>query len=322
MKCPHCDSWKIKENKELTIAEWISVIKQINQWLGPVPVYVAGGEPLVKKGIGELLDFISQQNPLFLMTNGQSGKDIFLPQVDSGHENLLVSLYSLDSATHDSIRQTPGSHRKAMECIDELIKRREKKKGTMKINVAFLVTSRNYREMPEFVDYFSKRGVHTSFLALRDNPLDNFMSDSVSYDDQWYRNNPLWVDDISGFTEVINKVIEQKHSGLLVNTYENILLHYIDYFRSPHSVVEKTCYIPALNFVVGPAGDVTICYYSGCVGNVLESSPKEIWKSLRRKNEIKRLKSCTNYCRIHSSFNFLNWKEKVRGLKSQQSDFY
>ncbi len=314
MKCPHCDSWKIKDNKELSVEEWIGVVSQINQWLGPVPIYVAGGEPLIKKDIDKLLHFISLQNPLFLMTNGQHGKEIFQSHIDAGQESVLVSLYSLDPATHDSIRQTPGSHGKAMECVEELIIRREQKKSTMNINIAFLVTSRNYKEMPGFVEYFSKKGVHTSFLVLRDNPLDIFASGSVSYDDQWYLNNPLWVDNIAGFTDTIHKVIAQKRSGLLVNTYENVLLHYIDYFQSPATVLGKTCYVPAINFVAGPSGEVTLCYYSESVGNVLRSSPKDIWTSARRANEIKRLKSCRNYCRIHSSFNYINWKEKVRGL--------
>ena len=75
LKCPHCDSQKIKSVTELSINQWKTIVTKINNWLGPAFMMVAGGEPLLKEGIFDLLKFISKRNKFGIMTNGQHNKD-------------------------------------------------------------------------------------------------------------------------------------------------------------------------------------------------------------------------------------------------------
>lgn len=313
LRCPHCDSWKVPIRDELSVGQWTDVVRRANEWLGPVPIYVAGGEPFVVPGVGELLHFITDRgNPLFIMTNGQH------ELVEADYDSILVSIYSLDPALHDAIRSSPGSHRKAMAFLEGLLARDAARRDDepTRVNVAFLITSENYREMPRYVDFFSRRGVHTSFMVLRNNPLDVLTSDFGEYDRHFHRRNPLWVRDVAGLECAVRDVVAQKRAGLLVNNYEGALHRYVDYYRDPESVLSHPCHMPALCFTVDPTGDVRICFYSAKVGNVLREHPREIWRSGRRAGELGALRSCTGYCRIHSNYNFLCWTEKAYDLWS------
>jgi len=314
LKCPHCDSQKIKSVTELSINQWKTIVTKISNWLGPAFMMVAGGEPLLKEGIFDLLKFISKRNKFGIMTNGQHNKDKIKKLVESNPSYILISLYSLKPEIHDSIRSSPGCHKKTISFIEELIKEKKRLNKNMKINLSFILTSRNFRKAPAFIDYFSKKGVYTSLTVLSTNPLDVFASNSIKYDPFWYKSSDLWIHDIPELKKIMNKIIEQKKNGALINNFESTLKKYVDYYQYPLKPVTSKCYNPILTFTIDPLGDINLCYYSENIGNILEDNPENLWRSLQRRNELKRLKKCKANCRICNNYNFLTLKEKIKFL--------
>ncbi|MBC8501313.1 MAG: radical SAM protein [DPANN group archaeon] len=313
-KCPHCDSQKIKGTKELTINQWKDIVKKINRWLGPKPICLAGGEPLLKKGVYDLVSSISKNNKVYIMTNGQHDEKTAKRLVESNISQILISFYSLNPRIHDSIRGTKEAHKRAKNFIEELLKEKKKQKKDIRIDLSFLLTSKNFREAPAFIKHFSKKEIYTSLTPLRRNPLDIFSEDFKFYNKYWYKKSSLWINDKEEFVKIIKKIICMKKKGYLINNYINTLKKFVDYFENPSQLNKFNCYMPLLNFVIGPMGDVRLCYYSRNIGNVIKKDPKGIWYSEERMNEIKRLKKCTNYCRIHNNYNFINLDEKIRFL--------
>src|SRR4051794_20325017 len=48
-KCVHCDIWKNKGRDDSpTVAQYKSVLAEMRQWLGRVPIFFSGGEALLR----------------------------------------------------------------------------------------------------------------------------------------------------------------------------------------------------------------------------------------------------------------------------------
>src|SRR4029077_18553697 len=60
-KCRYCDYWRLKEYKEeMTIAEWQKALLSLQEFVGPYHIEYSGGEPFIKKGFVDLLEFCSK----------------------------------------------------------------------------------------------------------------------------------------------------------------------------------------------------------------------------------------------------------------------
>src|SRR3954465_12832577 len=55
-KCVHCDIWKNKGKDDTpTVEQYKATLSEMREWLGPVHVYVSGGEALLRPYVPELL---------------------------------------------------------------------------------------------------------------------------------------------------------------------------------------------------------------------------------------------------------------------------
>src|SRR3989344_1908979 len=59
LRCKYCSIWQegnIKE--ELSLEEWKKFLKDLHEWLGEAHIGITGGEPLLRKDIFEMLDYM------------------------------------------------------------------------------------------------------------------------------------------------------------------------------------------------------------------------------------------------------------------------
>ncbi|MDR0953702.1 MAG: radical SAM protein [Elusimicrobiota bacterium] len=122
MRCLHCGSAADGNNRNdiLFFQQWCKVIEDLNK-LGVRGITLSGGEPFLYPKWQELLEFINKTNPKIIkmmITNAFNIKeeDIkFLKSINLSH--LAISIDG-NGATHDYIRQTPGSFKKSNEVMD------------------------------------------------------------------------------------------------------------------------------------------------------------------------------------------------------------
>src|SRR3954447_5541085 len=71
-RCVHCDIWKNKAREDTpTVEQWKTVLSDLRRWLGPVHVFLSGGEALLRPVTVDLLAHGSQIGLLMeVLTHG------------------------------------------------------------------------------------------------------------------------------------------------------------------------------------------------------------------------------------------------------------
>ena len=119
-RCVHCGTtaYRDLERKELSEEEVLELMRQAGA-LGAGGVYFFGGEPLLAKG---LLEMVRAAKSLGLIatldTNGiLIDRKMARSLAEAGLDRIGVSVDSADEAEHDRLRQTPGAYRAALNAI-------------------------------------------------------------------------------------------------------------------------------------------------------------------------------------------------------------
>ncbi len=126
-KCQICDFWKTEHDpaKELTVDQIRLIGKKLN-CLGTLIISLAGGEPLAREDIFDIITILNQENHFpILITNGwyvneSLAKDI----LRAGLQEISVSVDYLDPQKHDAQRGQPGSWERAIRALELLQKSR------------------------------------------------------------------------------------------------------------------------------------------------------------------------------------------------------
>lgn len=116
-RCLHCGVNLPKGVRELTTAEWISVIGEMIR-MGTSYFSLSGGEPLLRDDMEEIIASMGSAAVAFLFTNG---KGLSFARARSlkkaGLFGLSVSLDSADPDTHNSMRNDPHAFEHALGAI-------------------------------------------------------------------------------------------------------------------------------------------------------------------------------------------------------------
>jgi cyclic pyranopterin phosphate synthase len=120
-KCVYCRSGEGDERyPELTIDEYLHLI-QLFVGLGITKVRLTGGEPLLRRGLVELVQELALMPTLdgapldlAITTNGHLLTSLAKPLKDAGLNRVTVSMDAVDSAVFERITRVPGSFEKVL----------------------------------------------------------------------------------------------------------------------------------------------------------------------------------------------------------------
>ncbi len=126
-KCQICDFWKQEHDpaEELTLDDVRRIGDQLGQ-LGTLIVSLAGGEPLIREDIFDIITILNQKGHFpILITNGwyvdqTVAKDI----LRAGLQEISVSVDYADPAKHDAQRGLPGAWDRAVRALELFHKNR------------------------------------------------------------------------------------------------------------------------------------------------------------------------------------------------------
>ena len=119
--------------------------------LGIVDLVISGGDPLLKKDIGEIIDYATKNFITTVYDNGSMAaqKIDCLKNVDF----VAISIDSLDEAKNDSMKAVPGAWKKAMETVETL------HNNGVKVAVTPTISQKNIYEIVDITNYFTKKGI-------------------------------------------------------------------------------------------------------------------------------------------------------------------
>ena len=115
-KCVYCRTGEVgAQYPELAIDEYLRLIRRFVA-LGITKVRLTGGEPLLRRGLLELVSELKslrtlagEQLDLALTTNGHLLEDLAAPLKAAGLDRVTVSMDAVDAATFERITRIPGS---------------------------------------------------------------------------------------------------------------------------------------------------------------------------------------------------------------------
>ncbi|MDP2905225.1 MAG: radical SAM protein [Candidatus Omnitrophota bacterium] len=196
--CRHCFNWfeanpkgAIGNSKKLDLTA--DEISRIFSNLGPIEyLYVAGGEPFIRKDLCEVLQNIyefSRPKTINISTNGQI-IDNTIVTVDNflkGHPEVrLIIKVSIDGIAedHDAIRNTPGAFARAISVYQSLMRLKDAHKK-LKVGINTVFSSLNQDKIFDIYEYFCNLKPRPDCMAqllVRDEPRDQQCKQGLKLD--------------------------------------------------------------------------------------------------------------------------------------------
>jgi MoaA/NifB/PqqE/SkfB family radical SAM enzyme len=259
----------------------------------PFEINLGGGEPLLKKGILDLIKLCAKYGfrPTISTNATLIDKEMAQKIADSGLYRLGVSLDSLDQNTHDFLTGAIGSYKRLMDAIEYL--RRYWKKGN--INIHSVIVEHNIAGIGELVEWVNKEDFFTgvSFIAL----AQPFRTDIV---ERWYLDKEygfLWPKDYGRLSLIIDMLIEYKNSGYKILNPLSQLIAYKKYYKNPASFVRiNKCDFGDYTFNVNVLGLVHLCCFMQPIGSIKKSKIKDIWYSEEAMRTRALMHNCQKSC--------------------------
>ena len=152
------------EHDEILSLEEVYRIAKAFAKLGVSKIRLTGGEPLVRKGIVELVERLSKLDgvtDLAMTTNGLLLKDMAGPLKDAGLGRVNISLDTLDKSKYKEITRG-GDLKKVLEGIEEA---RRVGLTPIKINTV-LIGGFNDNEIMDFINMTQKENIDVRFIEL------------------------------------------------------------------------------------------------------------------------------------------------------------
>jgi len=163
-RCVYCmaeDMTFLPREQVLTLEEIYTIAKAFAE-LGVKKIRVTGGEPLVRKGVLELLEKIGQiesLNELVITTNGSQLETMASDLKVAGVKRINISLDTLDADKFKAITRT-GDLQQVLRGIDAV-----KAVGFERIKLnAVILKGSNHQEVCDLVQYAVDKGIDISFI--------------------------------------------------------------------------------------------------------------------------------------------------------------
>lgn len=167
LRCRYCmpsEGVNLKKHEEILTLEELYFIAKCTSRIGIKKIRLTGGEPLVRKGIINLVSMIKEIpeiEDLSLTTNGTLLNKMALPLKKAGLDRVNISMDTLDEEKYKYITRG-GNIKSVIEGIDKAL---ELGLHPVKINCV-LVNGFNSEELSKFILLADKKPLHIRFIEL------------------------------------------------------------------------------------------------------------------------------------------------------------
>lgn len=162
--CKHCSSLAKKTStKEISLNKAKIIIEEAIR-MGVEEIKFSGGEPLLWKGIDELINILNNNNiKTCVYTTGNIS--LFNEKIEilksMGLNRIIFSLFSSDRKQHEDVTKIKGSYNKTISAIEKCVSL------NISTEIHFVPLASNYKELPQIAWLGKKIGVsNISILRL------------------------------------------------------------------------------------------------------------------------------------------------------------
>jgi len=151
LRCKSCGVWK-HISQELSTNEIKKVIEKIFEVIPPKIIGITGGEPLLRKDIFEIIEFISKKSlSVGINSNGTLPKNIYQKLLETSIDTIGISLHFISRNKQDEFSGVSGTWKKI---VDNLYYLKDNNTGKF-VYVQCTLTSYNYQEVLELKKFIN-----------------------------------------------------------------------------------------------------------------------------------------------------------------------
>ncbi len=286
VKCVMCDCWLEKQDY-ISDQHILSFLQELRAWIGPnFFVQIAGGEPLVFKGIFDIFRFCAENGIICkISTNGYGLNPSVCDQIiESGLKYLSVSLDSHIPEVHDRYRGLEGTYAKAMQGLRYL-----RQHSQMTLGISAILMKENIYHIKDFTNFL---------LDLSD--IDRILFQPIrDYDNpiEKWKEYQYWITDEQALDEGMDFLIEKKMNNAKILNQISDFEMFRNYFKDPYSIVNtRECYIGYEQLFIDDKGDIRMCQAYDVIGNIKDSSIREVWHAKQTKELRQTMVGCDLPC--------------------------
>ncbi len=275
-RCGFCGYWKSPEGAEpeQTVEQFEYGAKQLGR-VGSMLISLAGGEPLLREDLVDIIKVVARYHLPFVTTNGylltrEMAADIY----EAGIWGVSVSVDYADAAKHDRRRGMKGAFARAVEALDHLARGRRHR--WQRLNLMAVLMHDNFEDMEELA-----RLAHQYNAYLMIQPYCKLKTG----DEQFMCRD----DDIS------EKLLELRRRlpNFLSNPY------FLGQFGEALNGGVPNCLAGRSFFNIDSQGDVAICVEKRGqpVGNLYKDDIIALFQRMRPVHKTNRCRQCWYNCR-------------------------
>lgn len=314
--CQHCFLKTVRHKTKEISKE--AIIKIANSLSKAARISLTGGEPFLRKDLGEIIDQLMNLalvEAIAVTSNGSLPEkiDTICRKVTNTHKkpfHIQISLDGLEN-THNLIRNIKDGFSKAIETISRL-NMIKKENNNFSYIIAITLMKQNMFEIEELVDYLQNLRYPSKISIIRGNSFSTF---GVPKDVLDFEYEPNVNSNIN--TKKARKIIENitnkhpKYFDDFQNRKLKIMLNTIDYKKRL-----IPCYAGYEDLVIYSDGNISLCEQVKPFGNLDEWNWDllKAWNStMAMENRVKLTHcSCIHGCNINTSIREQN-KSKFLG---------
>ena len=282
-RCVHCDIWKNRGKEDSPSAgQWKTLLSDLRGWLGPVHIFISGGEAMLNPYAIEIAAHGSAIG-LFVefLTHGYWDDQTKIEKLALARPwRVTISLDGIGEI-HNQIRGRERFFEKTAASIETLKRVRTENKLDFAIRLKTVIMRQNLDSVCDVARYADQEGLHVFYQPIEQNY-------DTAEDSRWFEHSETWPEDSARAVEVVNQLIQLKQDGLpIANSYAQ-LEAMIPYFCDPdamriatqtHTAHETRPLCSALiTLQIEADGNVTACAGMEPVGNIKTSRIRDIWE--------------------------------------------
>lgn len=208
LKCPYCNVPEFSYN-ELNLNDWIKAI-QILDCLKVTKIHFLGGEPTLYKDFFDVVKYVIENTNMdcSFTTNGVTSKEFVRKIINKFGDKIGIGLSIDEMNIANSI--SPVKAKCGIELINYL--RNNNLLNKAKIIIYIVLSKKNIDTIVDNVKFFSNQGISVYILPFHWDKQESFVHRRANN-----QNAFVFKDDLIKFNDTIDKLIELKNSGALIN---------------------------------------------------------------------------------------------------------
>jgi MoaA/NifB/PqqE/SkfB family radical SAM enzyme len=237
--CRHCDKGPKVEDNAVGPAEY----KRICEELSPAVIQIAGGEPLKRADIVEIVKAVNNpEHPPYLVLVSNASlftKEKYLKLRDAGIKQFSISLDFPDNR-HDDFRRIPGLFDHLNRLVPEILSLGN---GDVVINTC--ITRANYPYLPDIIKVVAGWGAKLNFSTY---------TDLRTHDDQYNLQHPK---DTARLNHIIDEIYSNGFGRECVMTSKKVMRRFSRFYENDKYM--PNCRTGHKFLIVNPDGRLTPC---------------------------------------------------------------